>query len=89
MNKNFDYPTQVVFTFNNGDCYERCSGIAYHNKVMCGCCGGVFDLEDEFDDIKIEKELPWVSLVEEISPEEDYGELEDSCDEDEDEEEKE
>ena len=32
MNKNFDYPTQVVFTFNNGEYYERCSGIAYHNE---------------------------------------------------------
>lgn len=87
MNKNFNYPTQVVFTFNNGDYYERCSGIAYHNEIICGCCGGTFDLEDVSSEIEIEKELPWVSLAEEISPEEDYGELEDSCDEDEEEEE--
>ncbi len=85
MNKSFDYPTQVVFTFYNGECYERCAGIAYHNEIICGCCGGTFDLEDESNEVEIEKELPWVSLIEEISPEEDYGELEDFCDEDEEE----
>ena len=78
MNKNFNYPTQVVFTFYNGECYERCAGIAYHDEIICGCCGGTFDLESS--EIEIEKELPWVSLIEEISPEEDYGELEDFCD---------
>lgn len=83
MRKNFDYPTQVVFIFNMGDYYERCSGIAYHNEVICGCCGNTFNLEDEFYEIEIEKELPWVNLIEEISPEEDYGKLEDSCDEEE------
>ena len=86
MSKHFEVPTQVVFTFNNGDCYERCAGIAYHDEIICGWCGGIFDLEDGTE-IEIEKELPWVSLIEEISPEEDYGELEDSCDEDEEEEE--
>jgi len=83
MSKYFEVPTQVVFTFYNGDCYERCSGIAYHNEIICGYCGGTFDLEDESNEIKIEKELPWVSLVGEISPEENYGELEDFCDEEE------
>ena len=83
MKKYFDYPIQVIFTFNNGDYYERCSGIAYRNEIICGCCGSTFDLEDEFNEIEIEKELPWVSLVEEISPEENYGELEDFCDEEE------
>ena len=75
MSKYFDYPTQVVFIFNNGDCYERCAGIAYRNEIICGCCSGIFDLEDESNGIEIEKELPWVSLAEVISPEEDYGEL--------------
>lgn len=83
MSKYFYCPRQVVFIFNNGDCYERWSGIAYHNEIICGCCGSIFDLEDESKEIEIEKVLPWVSLTEEISPDEDYGDLEDSCGEEE------
>ena len=85
MSKHFDAPTQVVFTFDNGTNRERCAGIAYRNEIICGCCGGTFDLEDESNEIEIKKELPWVSLTGEISPEKNYGELEDFCDEDEEE----
>lgn len=73
MNKNFDCPTQVVFTFHNGECYERCAGIAYHDEIICGCCGGIFD---NFNEIEIEQELLWISLVEEIAPDEAYGVIE-------------
>ena len=24
-------------------------GIAYHDEVICACCGGVYDLEDLYD----------------------------------------
>ena len=85
MSKYFEVPTQVVFTFYNGECYERSAGIAYCDEIICGCCGGTFDLEDKSAEIEIEKELPWDSLIEVIYPDEDYGELEDFCDEDEEE----
>ena len=77
MAKHFDKPTQVVFTFYNGECYERCAGIAYHDEIICGCCGGIFEMED----VVIEKGLSWVSLCEEICPDEDYGEIEDEKEE--------
>lgn len=78
MSKHFEAPTQVVFTFHNGECYERCAGIAYHDEIICACCGGTFDMTDEFNEIEIEQELPWVSLIEEIAPDEPYGEIEDT-----------
>ena len=41
----FDRPTQVVFADpdNPGDWLN---GIAYHDEIICGCCGGVFDIDD-------------------------------------------
>jgi hypothetical protein len=78
MSKHFEVPTQVVFTFHNGECYERCAGIAYHDEIICACCGLIFEMRE---DIVIEKELPWVNLCEEICPDEDYGEIEDEKEE--------
>ena len=74
MAKHFYEPTQVVFTFGNGTKRERCAGIAYGDQIICACCGGTFEMIEDF---VIEKELPWVDLCEEISPDEDYGEIED------------
>ena len=41
----FDEPTQVVFVDpdNPG---EWLAGIAYRDEVICGCCGGVFNIDD-------------------------------------------
>ena len=41
----FDKPTQVVFADpdNPG---EWLSGIAYRDEIICGCCGGVFSIDD-------------------------------------------
>ena len=41
----FDRPTQVVFVDpdNPG---EWLSGIAYRDEIICGCCGGVFSIDD-------------------------------------------
>lgn len=77
MQKFFEKPRQVVFKFYNGECYERCAGIAYHDEIICGCCGGIFD---KFSEIEIEQELPWISLIEEIAPYEVYGEIEEMGD---------
>lgn len=58
--------------------YRRWRGIAYGDQIICACCGGIFEMEE---DAVIEKELPWVSLCEEIYPDEDYGEIEDEKEE--------
>ena len=41
----FDRPTQVVFADpdNPG---EWLVGIAYRDEIICGCCGGVFEIAD-------------------------------------------
>lgn len=53
-------PTQVKFRSEYDD--EDQYGIAFENVVICGCCGGV----SELDDVKILQELPWISLKDEI-----------------------
>lgn len=73
MSEYFEVPTQVVFRFYNGDCYERGVGIAYCDEIICGCCGGIFHLDEA--DIVIEKQLSWVDLCEEISPDDILGEI--------------
>ena len=44
----FDRPKQVVFAdpVNPG---EWLSGIAYRDEIICGCCGGVFSIDDVID----------------------------------------
>ena len=71
----YSNPTQVVFTTmeDEPNGRERLSGIAFKDFVICGCCGGLFDL----DRVKIEEELSWVNLLEEICPEYEYGPIED------------
>ena len=54
-NKWYDTPTQVIF-IPQGEC--PCAGIAYHDEVICGCCGGVFCM----DEVLIVKEYPWETL---------------------------
>ena len=38
----FDVPTQVAYF--DEDHYE--AGIAYHDEVICACCGGVTEIDD-------------------------------------------
>ena len=40
----FEVPTQVKFWDVDGDHYV--GGIAYRNDVICGCCGGIFDISE-------------------------------------------
>lgn len=38
----FEIPTQVKFwDYTNGRYH---GGIAYRNEIICGCCGGVFNI---------------------------------------------
>lgn len=38
----FNVPTQVKFFDYNGGHYI--GGIAYRDEIICGCCGGVFNI---------------------------------------------
>ena len=43
----FDKPTQVVFWDNKENCW--CAGIAYGGIIICGCCGGIFEIEEIYE----------------------------------------
>ena len=40
----FEVPTQVKFWDYEGDHYL--GGIAYRDEIICGCCGGIFDISE-------------------------------------------
>ena len=40
----FDHPTQVMFWDEDNHMFNY--GIAYRDEVICGCCGGVFEVEE-------------------------------------------
>ena len=63
MKKFFEEPTQVAFICTNDLSEEVRYGIAYQNKIICGCCGNVFELRHY---TKVLAELPWTSLEEEM-----------------------
>lgn len=64
---NFDEPTQVMFY----DGSEYHAGIAYHDEVICGCCGGTFEVAD-INEMALEDKvvpivaLPWVDFSEDV-----------------------
>jgi Fe2+ or Zn2+ uptake regulation protein len=61
-------PHQVMFHDGEG----MCAGILFQNHIICGCCGGVFSVEDVVDmarDNKVEAIRlfkTWVDLSDEI-----------------------
>lgn len=53
----------VQVKFHQGD--GEFGGILIDNRyLICGCCGGVFDLEE--DDIIIEKVYEWIDISDTI-----------------------
>ena len=65
----FEIPTQVMFWDVDGDHYAY--GIAYHDEIICGCCGGVFEISEivEHTPIELQSIYPyenWADLTEEI-----------------------
>lgn len=61
----FSAPTQV--RIENPDANDGWSyGIGYHNVFICGCCGGVFELEELDEDGLEIIELDWVDISESI-----------------------
>lgn len=66
MKTYYDSPTQVVFSDQKNEDGSPIlfGGIAFHEHVICGECGGIIEL-DEFEESQV-RELPWVSIDEEI-----------------------
>lgn len=60
----YDIPTQVKFG-NKGE-METHIGIAYHNYIICACCGGIFLLDDDNETVEILEEMNWVDFSEYI-----------------------
>lgn len=50
----FFFPKQIVFFDVDGtEDYNQpkyIAGIAYKDEIICGCCGGVFQIEDVWND---------------------------------------
>lgn len=68
----FENPKQVKFWDSADEDY--CSGIAYHDEIICGCCGSVFEIKDIIDEAAedgIENAIIpfgfWVDLTAEIA----------------------
>ena len=64
MKKFYEVPTQVKFLESENVVNEPrwLGGIAFENKVICGECGGIVELNDIADIV----ELSWVNISEEI-----------------------
>ena len=65
MNMFFERPTQVKFW--DADNERWVGGIGYRGEVICGCCGGIFEVSDllENNPNGIVR-LPWIDINEEI-----------------------
>lgn len=73
MKRHYERPTQVRWfdSVNN----RWIGGIAYKGEVICGCCGGVFELDNFKEDEVEELGGYWVNIEEEIRGEDyDYEE---------------
>ncbi len=74
MNKSyFEKPTQVKFVEPHVEEVAWLAGIAYRDEVICGCCGGVFEIDEIVEsakDFQIESPIEvydfWVDISDEI-----------------------
>lgn len=72
----FNTPTQVKFLEPYVNCPAYAGGIAYEDKVICGCCGSVFEIEEIYNGCEVVGYEPivvfddWVNLGKEILGEE-------------------
>ena len=63
MKRYYETPTQVRW-FDNLS--KRWIGsVAYKGEIICGCCGGIFEL-DEFEEDEVVELGNWVNIEEEI-----------------------
>ena len=67
MKQYFETPTQVLFKQDEETMQENgaewFAGIAYHDEIICGCCGGIVEVSEN----KLIQLLPWVNISEAIA----------------------
>lgn len=67
MKQYFETPTQVLFKQDEETMRENgaewFAGIAYHDEIICGCCGGIVEVS-ETEQIQ---PLSWVNISEAIA----------------------
>ena len=68
--REFNKPTQVMYWDADGDHWV--GGIAYGTEIICGCCGGIINIDEVYEFAPEEVINPivifnyWVDLSEEI-----------------------
>lgn len=62
----YDLPTQLKVEDPDGAEESYIYGIGYRDEFICGCCGGVFELEELNEDGLEIIELDWVDISETI-----------------------
>ena len=66
----FKHPTQVKFYDEDREAYT--GGIAYKNEIICGCCGGIIDIDEFLEDFDVTLPIPpiipmdWITISDEI-----------------------
>lgn len=72
----YDMPTQVKFFDFYGEGPYWTGGIAYHDVIICGCCGATIEIADLYDEAEETgfnedpiKVLNWIDINEEIKGE--------------------
>ena len=87
--KFYEVPTQVAFIDFDSEDVHLIGGIAFQNHIICGCCGGILDIDELYLDWEAQKNLPmyqkvskpifdfdnWIDLSEEIKGYTDLEEL--------------
>lgn len=67
MKKYFEVPTQVLFRQDEETMRENgarwFAGIAYHDEIICGCCGGIVEIEE----VEQIQSLPWIYISDAIA----------------------
>ena len=68
--REFNKPTQVMYWDVDGTHWV--GGIAYGTEIICGCCGGIIDIDEVYEFAPEEVTNPivifqdWINLSEEI-----------------------
>lgn len=65
MKDYFNVPTQVIFR-NNCNSYWN-GGIAFQDKIICLCCGGIIEIAELLANDGEIKVMPWENLSEELT----------------------
>lgn len=67
MRQHFENPTQVLFKQDEETMCENgvewFAGIAYHDEIICGCCGGIVEVSET----ELIQTLPWVNISDAIA----------------------